>query len=506
MGKRILWKVILIVLAVAVASSAWAGKGNDTLTVLHDIELSNIDYYYQTDRMGVILSRHIWDSLLYRDIKTFEYKPLLATSYKFIDGKTMELELRQGVTFHNGEAFDADDVVYTLNYVSDPAKGVKTQRNVNWIDRCEKLGPYKVRLYMKKDFPAALEYLAGPLPIYPNEYYAKVGPEGMAMKPVGTGPYKVTEVAPGKGIAMVKNEAYFDGSPKGKPKIGKINIRFIREMNTQIAELMSGRADWIWRVPQDQADKLARMPKLTVQNAQTMRVYYLTFDAANQKGRNSPVNDVRVRKAIAHAIDRPTILKTLVRGASEILNSACFPSQFGCAQDVAVYEYDPAKAKKLLAEAGFPNGCSIDFYSYRDRPILEAIMSYLGAVGIKTNLQYLKYPTARDKIRAGEVDMAMMTWGSYSINDVSAIIGNFFIGGADDTSRDQQVIDAIKKGDVTVDPEARKAAYRKALQRIADQVYWLPLWSYNVNYAYSKDLDFTATPDEIPRWFLAYWK
>jgi peptide/nickel transport system substrate-binding protein len=305
---------------------------------------------------------------------------------------------------------------------------------------------------------------------------------------------------------MALNENYFNGSPKGKPKIGKVNIRFVTEMNTQMAELMSGRADWIWRVPTDQADRLAKMPKVTVQNFQTMRVFYLTFDVANLKGRNSPVNNLKVRQAIAHAIDRPTILKTLVRGASEVVHSACYPTQFGCTQDVVKYEYDPAKAKKLLAEAGYPNGCEIDFYSYRDRSYLEAIMSYLGAVGIKSNLNYLKYPTARDKIRAGEVDMAMMTWGSYSINDVSAIIGNFFRGGSDDTYRDKDVIGWIEKGDVTVDPEERKAAYKLALQRIAEQVYWLPLYSYNVNYAYSKELSFIATSDEIPRFFLSSWK
>jgi peptide/nickel transport system substrate-binding protein len=498
------WAILAVFILMTPA--AQAGKSNDTLNVLHDVELSSVDNYFNTDRMGVILSRHIWDSLLYRDIKTYEYKPLLATSYKFIDGKTIEMELRQGVKFHNGEEFDADDVVYTLNWVSDPKNKVKTQRNVNWIEKCEKLGKYKIRVRMKKNFPAALEYLSGPVTIYPKKYYSQVGPEGMALKPVGTGPYKCVEVVPGKGLTLVKNSNYFDGSPKGKPHIGKINIRFIREMNTQIAELMSGRADWIWRVPADQAEKMSKIPKITVLNSDTMRIYYLTFDAADRKGRNTPVKNLKVRQAIAYAIDRPTMLKTLVKGASQIVNSACYPSQFGCTDDVTKYEYNPAKAKKLLAEAGYPHGCSINFYSYRDRPYLEAIQNYLSAVGIKANLNVLTYAAARDKIRAGEVDLAMMTWGSYSINDVSAIIGNFFKGGADDTYGDKQLIDWIEKGDTSVDPAVRKKNYKLALQRIADRVYWLPLWSYSVFYAYTRDLNFIATPDEIPRFFLASWK
>ena len=104
-----------------------AGKANDTLNILHSVELASVDNYFNTDRWGVVLCHLLWDSLLYRDVKTGEYKPNLATSYKFIDGKTMEFDLRQGVKFHNGDEFDADDVVYTLNWVSDPKNGVKSR-------------------------------------------------------------------------------------------------------------------------------------------------------------------------------------------------------------------------------------------------------------------------------------------------------------------------------------------------------------------------------------------
>jgi peptide/nickel transport system substrate-binding protein len=289
MGKKFSWFCLIAFFAfILMALPVHAGKANDTLNILHEIELSSVDNYFNTDRWGVVLCHLFWDSLLYRDLKTGEYKPNLATSWKFVDGKTMEFDLRPGVKFHNGDEFDADDVVYTLNWISDPKNGVKTQNNVNWIEKCEKLGKFKVRVKMKKNFPAAPEYIAAVLAIYPHKYYAKVGPDGMAIKPVGTGPYKGVEVIPGKSVTLAKNENYFEGSPKGKPSIGKLHIRFISEVSTQIAELMSGRADWIWRVPQDQAEKMAKMPKITVEDADTMRVFFLQFDAVNKKGRHKP--------------------------------------------------------------------------------------------------------------------------------------------------------------------------------------------------------------------------
>ena len=499
-------KIAAAVLMAVVSNPVLAGKDDDTLNIAWGGELATLDRYYNTLREGIIVGRLIWDSLLFKDPETLEFKPLLAKSFTFVDETTMEFDLREGVTFHNGEPFDADDVVHTLTWVSDPANGVLTQRNVDWIAGVEKLGRYKVRLKMKKPTPIALEFLAGPLLIYPNEYYAEVGPDGMGKAPVGTGPYRLLEFKPGEVVTFTRNEDYFADSPKGQPEIDRIVQRTIPDQNTRSAEMLSGRLDWIWKVPNDQARRMESNSRLTIENEQTLRVGYLSFDSSNRTGNASPVNDVLVRKAIAYAIDREAIVKSLVGGKSVVAHSACHPEQFGCTQDVARYDYDPAKARALLAEAGYPDGFTIDFHAYRNRNYAEAIMGYLREVGIKTNLVYLKYAALRDKVYAGEIDFNFMTWGSYSFHDMSAITSHFFKATKDDYARDDALIAALAKGDGSVDRMVRKAAYAEALKRIADQVYWLPLFTYNVNYAYNADLEFTPSADEIPRFYRTRWK
>ena len=254
-------------LATGFVSVAQAGKSDDTLNVAIDRELESIDNYYNTAREGIVISRMVWDGLLYRDPKTNEYLPNLATSYKWVDSKTIEFDLRKGVKFHNGEKFDADDVVFTLNYLADPANGAKPARNVNWWTNAEKLGEYKVQLNLKKEFPAALEFLSGPVVMYPNDYYSKAGPEGMALKPVGTGPYQVTSVEPGKRYKFKKYDGYHTSSPKGSASIGNIVMRTIAESNTQLAELFSGGIEWIWKVKPDQAKRIAAQGAFTTKNS-----------------------------------------------------------------------------------------------------------------------------------------------------------------------------------------------------------------------------------------------
>jgi peptide/nickel transport system substrate-binding protein len=486
--------------------AALADQADDTLRVAFTKELENVDSYFNSSREGVVLQRAVWDGLIYRDPETNEYKGNLATDWEWIDDKTLELNLREGVTFHNGDAFDADDVVATINFVANEENGVKTQRNVNWMDSAEKVDEFTVRINTTDVFPAAIEFLSGPVSMYPAEYYAEVGPSGMGLQPVGTGPYKVVEVVPGQRFILERNENYHD-SPKGQPTIGTIDIRTIPDVNTQIAELFSGSLDLIWQVPADQAERLAMMnDQFIVENESTMRVGYLSMDAAGRSSMDpNPFQDLRVRQAVNYAIDRNALVDNLLKGASKIVWTPCFPSQFGCDQNVTEYPYNPELAKELLAEAGYPDGFETDFYAYRDRDYAEAISSFLNAVGIETNFKMLQYSALRELNMRGEVPISFQTWGSYSVNDASAMVSQFFKHGSLDSTRDDQTLEWLTVADTSNDPATRREYYTKALQRIADEAYWAPMFSYNTNYVTSKEVAYTPTADEVLRFTTMTW-
>lgn len=503
MNKTLLMSTAVAATLVA-SSAAYADKANDTLSVAFSKELESVDSYMNSAREGIVIQRALWDGLLYRDPATNEYSGNLATSWEWLDDLTIEFKLREDVTFHNGEAFNADDVVYTINFVANPDNGVKTQRNVNWLKSAEKIDDYTVRIHLKAAFPAAIEFLSGPVSIYPNEYYAEVGPSGMALNPVGTGPYKAVEIVPGQHFVLEKYDGYHD-SPKGEAKINRIDIRTIPDINTQMAEMFNGTLDLIWQVPADQADKLGQMEQFQALNESTMRVGFLLLDVRGMTGEGNPMTKLKVRQAIAHAIDRQSIVDALLKGSSKVIGSTCFPSQFGCDTDVKTYEYDPEKAKALLAEAGYPDGFTTDFYAYRDRDYAEAISSYLNAVGIKTNFNMLKYAALRDLAISKGVPINFQTWGSYSINDTSAFTGQFFKFGDQDTVRDPELRDALEIADTSTDPKVRLENYSTALNIIADNAYAVPMFSYNTNYVFTKEVSYSPTPDEVLRFATMSW-
>jgi peptide/nickel transport system substrate-binding protein len=507
---------ILPAVALAATTGLWsdpalAGKADDTLNWATDREVAVIDPYYNNTRELVVMGHLGWDAMLFRNLETGEYEPLLATGWEWIDNVTMELELRKGVTFHDGTSFGSEDFVYTVNHVAAEDSGVLTPANVNWMKSAEALGPHRVRLHLSKPFPAGLAYLAGAVFMMPEGHYdnAPTAADGKkdygAVAPVGTGPYKFAEVKAGEYVLWEKNENYMTGTAKGTPSIGKIRFRTIKESNTQIAEMLTGGLDWIWDVPKEQAERLNDMGTVTVENAKTMRVSYMAFDVDGSSGQTF-FTDQRVRAAVAHAINRESITRNLVGPASVVIHSACHPDQFGCTQDVAKWDYDPAKAKALLAEAGYPDGFEFDIYAYRQREFTEAVIGDLANVGIKANLTFLQYRALRDLVWKGTTPINHMTWGSNSIPDVSAITSHFFAGGRDDPAKDPEVIAWLAEGDSSTDPAARKAAYKKALERISSEVYWLPMFTYAKYYVYAQDLDFKTTSDEIPRFYAAKWR
>lgn len=211
MGKRRLAPWIAAAAAViASAAPAVAQKSKDELRPIWRNVIPNGDSYYNGLRDGIVFAHHVWDHLIERDPETFAYKPGLATEWKWVDDVTLDLTLRQGVRFHDGSPFGAEDVVRTLNYVADPANKALYQRNTNWIKTAEQLDGHKVRIHLHRAFPAALEFISLPLFIYSRNYK---GPEEQNRRPIGTGPYRVTSVEQGKEYRFEKFADHYEGSP-----------------------------------------------------------------------------------------------------------------------------------------------------------------------------------------------------------------------------------------------------------------------------------------------------
>ncbi len=494
---------------------ALAGKANDTFVWATSTEMGPPDLYYGNQREVLIISYAMCDTLLHRDPVSNEYKPLLAESWTWVDPVTLELTLRKGVKFHDGREFGAEDVAHTLNHVSRPDSGMQIRVIIDWIKNVEAVAPDKVRIHAKAPTPAALEFLSGTTPIYPRGHYDAApsvpAPDGKtrrdwgAVKPMCTGPYKLKDHRPGQSVTLEKNPQYFTGGPKGQPKIGTIVYRTIKDADTQVAELLTGGVDWIWGVPPENAKQLGAMPNVVVRSAATMRMSFLSLDAAGRTG-DTPLKDVRVRRAIFHAIDRDAIAKNLVGEGAVVQKSLCVPIQFGCETDVADYPYDPAKAKALLSEAGHGNGLAIPFYAYRDRPYSEAVLNYLRQAGFRPDLKFLQWQALRPLIIDGKTDMAHLTFGSNGILDVSASTSYYFRHSEDDYARDPEVRDWLAAADTSTDPAKRKELYAKALKKINENAYAVPLFIYGRTYAYNKDFDFPLTQDEMAHFYLASWK
>jgi peptide/nickel transport system substrate-binding protein len=406
----------------ATAAPALAQKSADTLRITWRDAIPDVDPYHNSQRTGMVVAFQAFDCLVYRDPTTLEIKPALATSWKQGDPTTIDFTLRQGVTFQNGDKFTADDVVYTINTIIHD-KQVAIPSYYTSIAGAEKIDDFHVRLKLNSVSPAIMEYLAMVTPIWPKAYREKIGVDAYARAPIGTGPYKITKVDGTTEIDMERYDGYYAGSPKGRPAIRYIKIHEVPDATTEMTEILGGRADWIWGYNADQFANFSRMPTLEAQRYSIMRVYFMTIDGAGRSGADNPLTKTKVRQAILSAIDRGTMAKQLIQGESQVIDTPCYPTQFGCDVSAAVkYPYDPAKARQLLTEAGYPDGFDTQLVSYGPAQLGATVQNYLKAVGINLHVQQLQIGAAIQLAESGKAPMYMGSWGSNSINDASAFM------------------------------------------------------------------------------------
>lgn len=495
-------------LATMLLATAQASKANDTLEIGYERVLLTLNTYATTDRPPLVLAHNWGDTLLVRDASG-KLLPHLATSWKKVNATTLEFKLRDGVKFHNGEPFNADSVVATFAYAVDPKKPNPGADILRWIDRVEKVNANTVRLISKKPAPIALDTLATTAIMLPAKYLKDKGPEALAKNPVGTGPYQFVSWNANT-ITFKRNESYFGGA-KGKAKIANLSVRMIPEESSRVAALTTGELAVIrpGGISPDQVPLISRNPDIKVASASILRFWFLQMDAAGRSGVKY-FQDPRVRQAVYMAINRDEIEKVLLGGYASTIDTPCNPEQFGCDPKAAkTYKYDPVAAKKLLADAGYPNGFTVDFYGYREQSVFQAIAGYLGKIGIKTTAKWYggQYDVASQSLAGGKVPLWFGAWGANSVYDASTGMNPFFSKTGEFVYiKDAAVQNSLANADVTVSNAARAAAFKTAIKRVTEQAYWVPLFSGKVVAAMRSNVNWSPSSDEIDRYWLASWK
>ena len=354
-------------------------------------ETASLDLNYEMNALGYSIYPALYEWLFTIDPHSGEILPGLATDWIQIDDLTWEFKLREGVKFHNGEEFDAQDVYDTTMGVllSDPpATMIRRIEPVEAVDIVDK---YTVRFRTKRPFVLLLPGLAsGSMAIYPSEYYKKVGQAGFAAAPVGTGPWKFKEWNRGVSISLEKFEDYW-----GEPAlIDDLRFQFYAEAGTRLAALETGEIDVAANVPPDDVERL-RSAGLGVAWTPLGQSMLLQFVPR----RGSILEDRRIRQAINYAIDKESLVNDLMLGFAAELNGQMLGKDcFGYNPQIKAYPYDPDKAKELLAEAGYANGFSIKMHGSTGRyakhkEVEEALVGQLAGVGINVELELAEWAT-----------------------------------------------------------------------------------------------------------------
>tara|TARA_B100001971_G_scaffold212220_1_gene241807 strand:- start:1024 stop:2583 length:1560 start_codon:yes stop_codon:yes gene_type:complete len=486
---------ITVVVAAGIMSSgvALAQKSKDTVRFGLYQPIKILDRIYNPHPETNLTAPAVYDNLMFYDAAERKYKPQLAVSWKRLNAKSIEFKLRKGVKYHDGSDFDADDVVYMTNFVTNPKTKFRFKGSrFGWIKGVEKIDRYTVRIHSKGPNASMMSRLATALPIYPSDVHGALKTKSdFGRNPVGTGPYKVVKVDSNRGIFFEKNKNYYAGS-KPAGIVGKLIALPIPDKQTQIAQLMSGGLDIMYNVPKDQGENLAANPNLGISVTPTVSFVYVLFDSADRSGFGHFKNR-KIRQAVLHAINRPALVKALVpkqlHGAP-LQRAICNDWHVGCVSSVPPAKHDLAKAKKLLAEAGVPNGFNVEITTWgASRQIAEAVSGQLRKVGIKAKVDSLKIGGFVRKRAKGKVQMFVSLWDNGgAAPDVDVTAGFFFRKGSRNYMGDKELVAYYKTGRSIFDLNKRKAIYQKAFDRVTTQAYMMPLVPLPVVLAHVKSV------------------
>lgn len=401
----------------------------------------------------------LFDSLVYLD-QYGEIQPALAEDWEVSDdGTTYTFFLREGVTFHNGEVFNADDVVATWEIGSEVGE---------WTDKftlaeVEKIDDYTVTLTTEAPNPELLVTIHDFWSINPNEYLEEVGVDGFQEHPIGTGPFMFVEWVKGDHITYTANPNYWK---EGYPKIETLIFRPIPESSTRVAAVSADEVDIVGRLSSEEAQSLEGVEGVSVISYPVTRIYYIAFNNLTT-GLEQPTMDAKVRQAMNYAVDVDAIIDALFDGNGQPAAGYVATSELGYGV-VEPFGYDPDMAMDLLDQAGYGDGFAMDMAcpagAYPNfEEVCEAVVGYLGEVGIDVNLEIMESGQYWELEANKELPPLFGdSWSTLSGEALRRLTGA--LGGWDaaySSWSDPVIDDLLAKISTTVDREARKALYEE---------------------------------------------
>ncbi|MGH8058163.1 MAG: ABC transporter substrate-binding protein, partial [Candidatus Entotheonellia bacterium] len=386
--QMLVWVIVGVAVALLGVSVAAQGAPEGQLIIVFDTSIAPT-YLDPAETPGTATPFTFLYALhdaLIKPLPGNDMAPCLAESWtESPDGLAYEFKLREGLTFHNGDPFTAEDVKFSfLRY-----KGTSARLLRDKVKAVEVIDPHRVRFVLHAPWPDFLTFYATPATgaawIVPKQYVERVGDDGLKQRPVGLGPYRFVRVDPGVELVLEANERYW----RKTPSIKRIIFKGVPERSTRLAMLKTGEADLAYLMIGDEGAAIKRDPRLRLAQVIPPAVWWVEFP--EQWDPKSPWHDRRVRLAAALAIDKQAINEVERLGFSRLTGSI-IPRSLGFALPLEPFPYDPAQAKRLLAEAGYPNGLEAGdltplppFFTMG-----EAVANYLGAVGIRTKMRSME--------------------------------------------------------------------------------------------------------------------
>ena len=449
--------------------------------------------------------RQVYDALLERD-QNGKIVPNLAESWRYVNETVLEFKLRKGINFSNGEPFNAEVVKYNFERVSGMLPEAKKTLNAidfSLIQEIKIIDAYTVQIILKKPSLLMPSFVSQKL-IVPLKYTKEDNFERLSTKPIGTGPYVLKSWTKGSELVFEAKKDYW----KGAPKIDEVVFRPIPEDRTRIAELIVGNVDIIANLKPDNIEEVKAQKNLDVKFVPSTRTAFVIINTEIEK-----MKDVRIRKAINYALDVPSLMKNVMGGNAYRVSTLCPKNFVGWDSEEKFYPYDPEMAKKLLAEAGFPNGMDLTILTPRGRFLndvqtCEAIAGMLTKVGIRTKVNAVEVGLFFRQTAAHQLQEELLyaAWGNYHfdiLNTLQAIAksGQMF-SWYSNKKVDDYIDDAAKTGD-----PAKYAEYlRLALREIWNDAGFGFLYNLRDVYGVNKRVVWEPRPDEIINLYGAYVK